>query len=294
MARTEQASHPLLQPGDTIAIVAGSGQLPIDLAKHLRDQGIPPLVVMVEGEAAPELSEFDHETIALEEFPGFLPLLRRRKVTHAVFAGGIGRRPRLRDLKLTFAFLTFIPRALMALKRGDDGLLRTIAGVVEGQGIKVLGAHQIMPDLLAKAGSMTRVAPTKADFADIRAAEEAALAIGLLDIGQAAVAVGGRAIALEGIEGTEGLLQRVKDLRSHGRIAGRKRGVLAKCSKPGQEERLDLPTIGPQTVRAAHEAGLAGIAVEAGHSLVVDFGKVVEEADRFGMFVFGLAREDGR
>jgi UDP-2,3-diacylglucosamine hydrolase len=279
MARTEQASHPLLQPGDTIAIVAGSGQLPIDLANHLRDQGIPPLVVMVEGEAAPELSEFDHETIALEEFPGFLPLLRRRKVTHAVFAGGIGRRPRLRDLKLTFAFLTFIPRALMALKRGDDGLLRTIASVVEG---------------LAKAGNMTRVAPTKADFADIRAAEEAALAIGLLDIGQAAVAVGGRAIALEGIEGTEGLLQRVKDLRSHGRIAGRKRGVLAKCAKPGQEERLDLPTIGPQTVRAAHEAGLAGIAVEAGHSLVVDFGKVVEEADRFGMFVFGLAREDGR
>ena len=294
MARTERAKRPLLQPGDKIAIVAGSGQLPIDLAMHLRDEGISPLVVMVEGEAAPELAEFEHETITLEEFARFLPMLRRHKVTHAVFAGGIGRRPRLRDLKLTFAFLTLIPRALMALKRGDDGLLRTISGMVESQGIKVVGAHEIMPDLLASAGAMTKAVPTKRDFADIRAAEEAARAIGLLDIGQAAVAIGGRAIALEGIEGTEGLLERVKGLRSHGRIAGHKRGVLVKCSKPGQEERLDLPAIGPQTVRAAHEAGLAGIAIEAGRSLVLDCGKLVEEADRHGMFVFGLSPEDRR
>ena len=85
------------------------------------------------------------------------------------------------------------------------------------------------------------------------------------------MAIGGRAIALEGVEGTEGLLARIKDLRSHGRIAGKKRGVLVKCAKPGQEERLDLPAIGPQTVTAAHQAGLAGIAVEAGRSLVLDY-----------------------
>ena len=70
--------------------------------------------------------------------------------------------------------------------------------------------------------------------------------------------------------------------------------MLVKCSKPGQEERLDLPAIGPQTVRAAHEAGLAGIAIEAGRSLVLDCGKLVEEADRHGMFVFGLSPEDRR
>ncbi len=288
MARIEARAHAILQPGDKIAIVAGSGQLPIDLAKHLKTQDFSPLVVMVEGEASDALAAFDHRTITLEDFPNFVPLLQREKVTHAVFAGGIARRPRVRDLKLTLPFLAFIPRALTALARGDDGLLRAIANLVESKGIRILGAHQIMPDLLASAGAMTRARPTKGDMADIRAAEAAARAIGALDIGQAAVAIGGRAIALEGVEGTEGLLARIKDLRSHGRIAGKKRGVLVKCAKPGQEERLDLPAIGPQTVTAAHEAGLAGVAVEAGRSLVLDYSGVIGEADRHGMFVFGI------
>ena len=288
MPKTEQPGPLTLGAGDRIAIVAGSGQLPRDLAGHLAASGAVPFVVMIEGEAGSELAAFDHETLSLEEFPGFVPLLQRRQVTHAVFAGGIGRRPRLRDMRPSLGLLAMLPRALAALRRGDDGLLRAIAGLVEAGGIKVVGAHQIMPDLLATAGRMTRAGPTKGDLADIGAGAAAARAIGRLDIGQAAVAVGGRAIALEGIEGTEGLLHRVVALRSHGRIAGKKRGVLVKVSKPGQEARLDLPAIGPDTVTAAHEAGLAGIAVEAGRSLVLDFAGVVGEADRLGMFVYGL------
>ena len=105
-----------------------------------------------------------------------------------------------------------------------------------------------MPDLLAGEGVMTRAKPTAADRKDLAAAFAAAKAIGALDIGQAAVAIGGRAIALEGVEGTDGLLARARALRSHGRLAGKKRGVIVKCAKPGQELRADLPAIGPQTV----------------------------------------------
>jgi DUF1009 family protein len=130
--------------------------------------------------------------------------------------------------------------------------------------------------------------PWKSDWRDIEAGRAAAKAIGALDIGQAAVAVGGRVIALEGIEGTGGLLDRAKELRSHGRIAGKTRGVLVKCSKPGQELRADLPSIGPQTVDAAHAAGLAGIAIEAGHSLILDGPTTIARANALGLFIVGL------
>ncbi|RVD62782.1 LpxI family protein, partial [Mesorhizobium sp. M4A.F.Ca.ET.029.04.2.1] len=129
---------------------------------------------------------------------------------------------------------------------------------LEKRGIKVVGAHEIVPELLAGKGPLTQAEPSKADWRDIEAARVAAKAIGALDIGQAAIAIGGRAIALEGIEGTNGLLERTRQLRDHGRLAGKTRGVLVKCAKPGQELRADLPTIGPRTVEAAQEAGLAG------------------------------------
>ncbi len=286
------ADEPFVRPGDRIAIVAGSGQLPIDLAQNLSGRGFTPIVVMLQGEASPSLSGFDHESLTLEEFPKLLPLLKRRQVTHVVFAGGIERRPRLWAIKPKLALIAKIPRAIAALSKGDDGLLRAITREVKSRGIRVVGAHQIMPDLLAVEGTMTKALPTRKDWADIEAGRKAAIAIGALDIGQAAIAIGGRVVALEGVEGTAGLLERTKSLRTHGRIAGKKRGVLVKCSKPGQELRVDLPSIGSETVAAAHAAELAGIAVEAGRSLILDFGGVIREANRLGMFVVGLPSDN--
>jgi DUF1009 family protein len=274
--------------GDKVAIVAGSGRLPVDLAESLAAHGYPPFVAMARGEASPDLAAFEHEELALEKIADLAPLLKRRGVTHAVLAGGIARRPRLTALRPSLALLKLLPRIAAALARGDDGVLRTLVGIIEAHGIKVVGAHELLPELVAVEGRMTGAAPLETDWRDIDAALAAARAIGALDIGQAAVAIGGRAIALEGIEGTDGLLDRVRDLRTHGRIAGKKRGVLVKCAKPGQELRADLPAIGPATVAGAHAAGLAGIGIEAGRSLVLDYAGVVEAADRLGLFVVGL------
>ena len=248
-------------------------------------------MVLVRGEASPELASCDHEDLTVENFAGLAPLLKRRGITHVVFAGGISRRPKLGALKPSLALLKFLPRALAALAKGDDGMLRALAAAVEALGVKVVGAHQIAPDLLASEGPMTSTAPQKSDWRDLEAAAQAARAIGVLDIGQGAVAIGGRAIALEGVEGTDGMLERVKELRSHGRLAAKKRGVLVKCAKPGQELRMDLPSIGPDTVTMAHAAGLAGIGVEADRSLVLDMANVIGEADRLGLFVVGLPPE---
>ena len=292
--KAEGAGRLQLPPGSKVGIIAGGGKLPIDVANGLTDQGHKPFILMVQGEAFPEsqLGQFEHEVLSLESIGSLVGILKRRGVTHIVLAGEIKRRPRLGAMRFNLGLLSIVPLVISALARGDDGLLKVVVRGLEARGFTVVGAHQIVPTLTAGEGTLTRLAPSKADWKDIKAAHEAAIAIGVLDIGQGAVAIGGRAIALEGIEGTDGLLARVKDLRGHGRLAGKTGGALVKCAKPDQELRVDLPSIGVQTVEGAHAAGLAGIAVEAGRSLILDSATVISRADALGLFVIGLPAKE--
>ncbi|MFE0015821.1 LpxI family protein [Mesorhizobium sp. NPDC059054] len=288
--KAEGAGRLQLPPGAKVGIIAGGGKLPIDVANGLNELGHKPFILMVQGEVLPEseLGLFEHEVLSLENLGSLIGILKRRGTTHVVLAGEIKRRPRLGAMRFNLGLLAIVPLVISALARGDDGLLKVVVRGLEARGFTVVGAHQIVPNLTASEGALTRVAPSKADWMDIEAAHKAALAIGALDIGQGAVAIGGRAIALEGIEGTDGLLERVKDLRGHGRLAGKAGGVLVKCAKPEQELRVDLPSIGIQTVEGAYAAGLAGIAVEAGRSLILDSSAVISRADALGLFVVGL------
>lgn len=277
---------------DRIAIIAGGGDLPIEIAQGLAARGDIPLALLVRGEVEnpAAFDAYPQKTLEIEQFGSLIPLLKREKVSHLVMAGTIARRPRLTAVWPILPLLPVIPKFLVALASGDDSLLRVVIGHIERAGIKVVGAHDILPDLLVPEGVHTACKPGRQDRKDIAAALAAAQAIGALDIGQAAVAIGGRAIALEGIEGTDGLLERVADLRGHGRLAGRKGGVLVKCSKPGQELRADLPGIGIKTIEGAHRAGLNGVAVEAERSLALGFGDLLKRADALGMFVVGLPK----
>lgn len=295
MTRTEiQPRGHVRHPQSRVCIIAGGGNLPGAIAEGLARSGMEPFVLMVEGEpdAGAGLERYDHEIIALEEAPSLAARLHRRGITHVVMAGEIRRRPRVTAMRPGIGLLRFVPSLIRALAKGDDGLLRFVVEWLEKNGFKVVGAHEIVPDLVAVEGVFGKNSPSEADWRDIKAARVAAETIGALDIGQGAVAIGGRAIALEGIEGTDAMLERVRDLRGHGRLAGKRRGVLVKCAKPGQEARTDLPSIGPRTVIGAHAAGLAGIAVEAGHSLVLNGPDMIAQADALGLFVIGLPPKD--
>lgn len=295
MTRTEKAPRFQFPAGARIGIVAGGGSLPVEIARSVSEQGQNPFVLIVAGESSPDsgLDRYDHEVLALEELGSLIATLKRHRVTHVVLAGEIRRRPRLSAIRINLGLLAIIPLVVSALARGDDGLLRVVIRGLEGRGFTVLGAHQLVPELVAGEGPLTRKAPAPSDKANLNAAYKAAKAIGSLDIGQGAVAIGGRVIALEGIEGTNGMLERVKDLRQHGRLAGKSGGVLVKCAKPSQEMRADMPAVGPQTVELAHAAGLSGIGVEAGRSLVMDGPEMIARADELGLFVVGLeARDD--
>ncbi len=285
--RTE-TGQPQAQEG-RVAVVAGSGLLPRQVVDALLRQGQAPVVIAIEGEANPtDYDGLDVHPVPPARLAVMLPKLNRWNVDRLVLAGGVATRPPLRDLRFPPSFLLQLPRLIRAYAQGDDGLLRAVIGFIESRGIKVLGAHEIVPDLLAPAGPLGRVKPDRQGLQDIEAAAEAARTIGRLDVGQAAIAVGGRAVALEGIEGTDGLLQRMRELRNHGRLAGAKGGVLAKCAKPQQDARADLPAIGPRTVSDAAEAGLSGIAVDAERAMVLDMAETIRRADSHGLFIFGM------
>lgn len=291
MTRAEPTEARLvLAPGARIGIIAGGGSLPVEVAAGLVRQGHAPFIILVDGEVDREadFAGYAQERLALEQIGSLVALLKRQGISHLVLAGEIRRRPQLTKIRPTLGLLAIIPSLVVALARGDDGLLKMLTRGLEKRGITVVGAHEVVPELAASEGTLTLAAPRQSDWRDIQAGRAAAKAIGALDIGQAAVAIGGRAIALEGVEGTKGLLERTRGLRGHGRLAGKERGVLVKCAKPGQELRADLPSIGPETVEAAHAAGLAGIAVEAGHALILEGPATLARANALGLFIVGL------
>jgi hypothetical protein len=162
-------------------------------------------------------------------------------------------------------------------------LLSAVVAELEREGFRVVGPDQVLAAGLAPDGAFGRVLPDEQARADIAQGERIARALGALDIGQAVVVQQGLVLGVEAIEGTDALLRRCAGLRREG--LG---GVLVKVEKPGQEPRADRPTIGPQTVALAAAAGLRGIAVEAGATIVVDHDEVVAAADRAGIFVVGI------
>jgi len=262
-----------------LGILAGSGALPGRLIEACAKAGRPVFVLALTGAADPSVVErVPHAWIRLGQAGTGVGILRAHGVRELVMAGGVRRpsplalRPDWRTLKF-FAALGW--RAL-----GDDGLLRAVIHALEAEGFTVVGAESILARDLAPEGPVGKHVPDPAVAADIALGLASAREHGVRDKGQAVVVAAGRVIDREGPDGTDALLRRCK-----GRAAG---GVLVKTSKPGQERRADLPAIGPDTVTAAAAAGLKGIVVEAGATLLIDRAAIIQAADRAGLFVVGM------
>ncbi len=181
-----------------------------------------------------------------------------------------------------------IPTLLAAFRGGDDHLLSGIARMFEREGFQLIGAHVVAPDILMPEGALGSAQPSERDRDDIALGFDYLKATGPFDVGQAVVVAGRRVLAVEAAEGTDEMLQRVAEMRKNGRVsAPAGTGVLVKAPKPGQDTRFDLPAIGPRTVDGVVRAGLAGMAVAAGSSIVAEPEKLVAAADRAKVFVIG-------
>ncbi|MBX4913497.1 LpxI family protein [Rhizobium bangladeshense] len=282
-------------PSDTaagrLAIIAGGGLLPSYVAEAARAAGEDPIIVALKDESDRRWEDYDHAVIGIGDFAALDGLFNRYGVGRVVMSGSVHRRPEWREVRPTMRILMKVPAAIRTLlSGGDDTVLQMVIRLIEGNGRRVVGAHEIAPDLLASVGPLGAVAPGEEDRRDIACAAEAAEMLGRLDVGQGAVSIGGRVIALEGLEGTDQMLERVAGLRAAGRISPRRRGGLVKLCKPQQDTRADLPAIGVSTILNAAKAGLAGIAVEAGRSLVLNRAAVISAADEARLFVCGIDR----
>lgn len=278
-----------------VAVICGNGVLPAEVIAAAQARGRAVLVVGIKGEADPVIETLGSVAwLDWGQIGRLFTLMKNGGVRELVLIGGVSRRPDFRSVVGDLGTMRRLPRILKALKRGDDGVLQGIIRLFEEEGLRVIGAHEIAGDLLVREGALGRHLPGEAARRDIAIGARAARQLGALDIGQAAVVVNGRVIAVEAAEGTDGMLRRCAELRASGRARWQDgSGVLVKCVKPQQDLRVDLPSIGERTVELAAGAGLGGIAVDADRVLCAGRDRLIARADEAGLFVIGIARDNG-
>ncbi|MEH2527461.1 MULTISPECIES: LpxI family protein [unclassified Bradyrhizobium] len=273
-----------------VGVIAGGGAMPFAVADSLSQRGIAPVLFALRGACDPDrVGRFRHHWISVGQLGRATKLFRSEGCRDLIFIGTL-LRPALSEIRLDWGTIRVMGRILAAFRGGDDHLLSGIGRILEQDGFRMVGIREVAPDILMPEGNIARATPDSAASADIAIGREVLGALGPFDIGQAVVVIDGHVVAVEDIEGTDGLLARVARLREAGRIRAKSgRGVLVKAPKRGQDLRFDLPAVGAKTIDGAATAGLAGIAVIAGHTITADSQAMIEAADKAGLFVQGLS-----
>ncbi len=282
-------------PEGPLAIICGGGSLPSAIADSVTARGRQVLLFPLRGAAEGiAVEHFPHHWIHIGQIGKFMRLARAAGCSDVVFIGSLVR-PSLWQVHPDLKGLSTLMHVVKAYRGGDNHLLSGMGKLFERDGFRLLGAHEVAPEILVPEGALGRVRPSERDRADIALGFDYLRASGPFDVGQAVVVAGKHVLAVEAAEGTDAMLGRVAEMRASGRVrspAGT--GVLVKAPKPGQDRRFDLPSIGPRTVEGAAHAGLAGIAVVAASTIVAEPDRLIEAADRANIFVIGAPAETTR
>ncbi|WP_172822899.1 LpxI family protein [Granulibacter bethesdensis] len=266
-----------------LGIIAGSGDLPGRVAAAAMRAGRDVFIIAVEGYAEPAVvGPYPHAFVRVGAAGRILSLLKQAGCRDLVLVGPV-KRPSILQLRPDAEGARILARIGKAAFAGDDGLLAAVVRVLAEEGFQVIGAHDVLTDIVGPAGVMTSAVPDEAARGDIARGIAVVQALGAVDVGQGCVVQQGIALAVEAIEGTDAMLARSATVARPG-----PGGVLVKLVKPGQDRRADLPTLGPRTVRAAIEAGLRGIAFEAGGTILTAQAEMVRLADEGGLFLIGI------
>jgi UDP-2,3-diacylglucosamine hydrolase len=270
---------------DKLGLLAGQGDLPKRIIEQCVKEGRPFHIIAFNDQTDKELVEgHPHTWVRMGAAGKTISILKEVGATTLLMAGRINRPSMLAIRPDAWALKVFakVGKAVF----GDDGILKALINALEDEGFKVIGAEDILDDMLATHGTYGKISPDDQAQSDIQKAMRIAHIIGAHDVGQAVVVQAGLVLAVEAIEGTDRLLERCIDLKREG-----PGGVLVKAKKPNQEQRADLPTIGVLTVQNSARAGLRGIAIEANGALIIDKAGVIREADELGLFVIGIKPE---
>lgn len=271
-----------------LGIVAGGGILVRELIEILDKKSFNHVTAAIHGEVDDDLENDSLKRFSWGEIGKILTYFKNNGCRDLVLIGRINKRPDFRSILGDPGTLMRLPKIIKAMTGGDDSLLKRVIDVIEAEGFRVVGIDEVAPELLLQRGTFGKIKPDRQLRDDIEKAKSALRDIGKHDIGQALVILGGRILAVEGAEGTDGMLRRIKELRSQARITAKTgTGILVKASKPDQDLRVDLPTIGPDTIELAAEAGLAGLVLEEGKVLVAEKTRTADMLDKSGLFFVG-------
>ncbi len=258
----------------TLALIAGRGMLPMEVS---RAQDVVPLICAYKG-VSPDLLTVDVR-FRLETLGTLLKSLSERGVTKVCFCGAIDR-PQLDPSKLDAETLPLVPVFQKALAAGDNGALKVLKEIFEHAGFKVVGADTLLPELTADQGVLTHSKPDDQMRKDAARGQVVLAGMAPLDIGQACVIGLGQVLGIEAMGGTDHMLATLPSR------AVKMRPILCKGPKVGQIREIDMPTIGPSTIEAAHRAGLAGVVVNAGEVIVLESEKCAALANQYGMVLW--------
>jgi DUF1009 family protein len=277
---------------EALAIICGGGSFPGAVADAVARRGRRPVMFGIKGWAEAKVIErYAHHWIAIGQAGRFFRLAHAENCREVLFIGSV-LRPPITQLRLDWQTIKLMPRVVRAFRGGDDNLLSGIAGVAETGGLRVIGVHDVAPEVFVPEGVLGRYQPSGRDDADIARALKVIATLGPFDVGQAAIVADNHVLAVEAAEGTDNMLARIAELRRLGRVTSPPGvGVLVKAPKPGQDRRFDLPSIGPRTIENVARAGLAGLAVTAGSTMIAEPEEVTAAADRTKIFFVGV-RED--
>lgn len=275
-----------------LGIIAGLGDLPVQIAAAATERGQGVYVLRMKGFVEPALADYPGEVAGIAELGKAFKALKNAGCEQICFAG-IVKRPDFQALKPDLKGVSLLPKAIAAARQGDDALLRFMIDVFEREGFEVIGADEAAQALTGKPGLLAGPQPTEAQMEDLTKAANVARQMGELDIGQGAIVANGLVLCVEAQEGTDKMLLRCADLpvEIRGTVEARL-GVLVKRPKPGQERRIDLPTIGLNTIELAAKAGLAGIGFEADGALILNAEQIQARAEALGVFLYGFEKAE--
>ena len=278
-----------------IGLIAGKGRYPIYLAEALKQQGIGVYCLGIINHADPVLQSMCDawSPLGLGRLQTAFRFFHRHGLTYGTMAGGVNRRLLLDPLLIWkqlpdwYTLRTFAPMFLTLQKESTaDILLTAVVDAFEQNGLKLLPATGLIPELLMKRQKLTRRGPTAAEWKDICFAWKLAKELGRLDIGQCVCASGLAILAVEAMEGTDACIRRA------GSLCPGRGFTVVKVAKPQQDMRFDVPTFGLLTVQAMYESGARVLAIEAGKTIFIDRQDVVDFANRHNISIVSITADD--
>ncbi len=266
-----------------IGVIAGGGNFPLLLVRDMIKNKTPFAIMGIRGFVNPEIKKLAGKHYNEGFFTDFgkgIKFFKREKVDNIIIIGSVDRSAvKFNNWRIIRAFIK-----VLFYKKRHDGIFRVIISEFENSGLKVIGIQDAMPSTMAKAGLLTKTKPSAQDLKDIKVAIRESKKLGESDLGQAVVVMNEKLIGDESIPGTDALIARCIAAKN-----GKRGGVMAKLTKPGQEERCDIPAIGFGTLNALIKGKINGIVIEAEYKTIIEEKeKLVKFADENKIFIIAI------